>query len=194
MRTDAAVLGFDIGGTRIRVALADASRVIATGATSWPPGLSAAEEMEHVADFALALAGERGKALAEWQFGAGRGYQNLLVLMAGTGVGCGLILNGSLFRGSNGWAGGLGHQVVLPDGLECPCGRRGCLQTLASGRALERSAASRNLPDAASLSRAAEGGQAWAIEEIAACGGWLGLAAANVVNLLDVEAVISALR
>lgn len=64
------------------------------------------------------------------------------------------------------------------------------MQTLASGRALERSAASRNLPDAASLGRAAEEGQAWAVEEIAACGGWLGLAAANVVNLLDVEAVI----
>lgn len=246
MRNDSAVLGFDIGGTRIRVALADGNRVIATGATLWPPGLSAAEELGHIADLAVALADARGKleavsaagvslaamvdadgvvvswpnrptwrglpfkalleerlgvpvaveddanaaALAEWQFGAGRGYRNLMVMMAGTGVGCGLILDGSLFRGSSGWAGELGHQVMLPDGSECPCGRRGCLQTVASGRALERSAAARNLPDAAALSRAAEEGEAWAAEEIIACGGWLGLVAANVVNLLDLEAVI----
>jgi glucokinase len=246
MTTDAVVIGLDIGGTWIRVALADGGRVLATRATRWPDGLSPAEEVGHIADFAVALARESGKvevvsaagvslaamvdgdgvvvswpnrtrwrglsfkalleerlgvpvaveddanaaALAEWQSGAGRGYRNLLVMTAGTGVGCGLILDGALFRGSRGWAGELGHQVMLPDGAECPCGHRGCLQTLASGRALERVAATRNLPDAAALVLAAEEGQAWAAGAIAACGGWLGLAAANVVNLLDLEAVI----
>lgn len=246
MRTDPVLLGFDIGGTQIRVALADGGRMLATRSTNWPVGLSPAEELARIADLALALAAGAGKtgtvaaagvslaatldaegtvvswpnrpqwrglrfktllesrlgvpvaveddanaaALAEWQDGAGQGYSDLMVMMAGTGVGCGLILNGRLFRGSGGWAGELGHQVMLPGGEECPCGHRGCLQTVASGRAIERSALRRNLPDAAALGRAAEEGQAWAVEEVAACGGWLGLAAANVVNLLDLEAVL----
>jgi glucokinase len=129
-------------------------------------------------------------ALAEWRFGAGRGYQHLMVVMVGTGVGCGLILNSKLFRGQTGWAGELGHLVMLRDGMECPCGHRGCLQTVASGRALERVALARSLPDAAALVKAAEEGQEWASEELAVCGSWLGLAAANVSHLLDLEAVI----
>lgn len=129
-------------------------------------------------------------ALAEWTFGAGRGYQHVLVMMVGTGVGAGLILNGSLFRGRHGWAGELGHLVVAPDGPACPCGNRGCLQVLASGRALDRLAAEHGLPGAAAVMAAAEQGEAWASEALIASGRWLGLAAANVVNLLDLEAVI----
>ncbi|HYP25627.1 MAG TPA: ROK family protein [Blastocatellia bacterium] len=129
-------------------------------------------------------------ALAEAKLGAGRDYRNLLVMMAGTGVGAGLILRGRLFRGSNGWAGELGHQIVLPGGPECACGHRGCLQLVASGRALERAAAEHGLPGAAALSEAAARGEVFALEALADCGRWLGLAAANVVNLLDLEAVI----
>ena len=129
-------------------------------------------------------------ALAEWTFGAGQGYRNVLVVMAGTGIGAGLILDGRLFRGRHGWAGELGHVVVLADGPECACGHRGCLQTVASGRALERAAAERGLVGAPAVTGAAERGEAWAVEVLAACGRWLGLAAANVVNLLDLEAVV----
>jgi len=129
-------------------------------------------------------------ALAEWAFGAGRKYQHVLVMMVGTGVGAGLILNGNLFRGRHGWAGELGHLVVLPDGPACPCGNRGCLQVMASGRALDRLAAERGLTGAAAVTAAAEHGEAWAGEALTASGRWLGLAAANVVNLLDLEAVV----
>lgn len=246
METEATVIGFDIGGTWIRVALADASRMIATEAARWPSGLSPAGEVDFIADMARKLAGKCGKtdstlaagvslaamvdaggtvvawpnrpcwrslsfktmmearlgvpvaveddantaALAEWQFGAGRGYRYLMVMMVGTGVGCGLILNGQLFRGQTGWAGELGHLVMLPEGMECPCGERGCLQTIASGRALDRVAVARGLPDARALVNASAEGEAWATEELAVCGSWLGLAAANVTNLLDLEAVI----
>jgi len=129
-------------------------------------------------------------ALAEWAFGAGREYRHVLVMMVGTGVGAGLILNGSLFRGRHGWAGELGHLVVAPDGPACACGNRGCLQVMASGRVLDRLAAERGLSGAAAVVAAAERGEAWASEALSASGRWLGLAAANVVNLLDLEAVI----
>jgi glucokinase len=129
-------------------------------------------------------------ALAEWTFGAGQGYEHVLVIMAGTGIGAGLILNGQLFRGRHGWAGELGHMVVLPDGPDCPCGQRGCLQTVAAGRVLEGIAAARGLPGAAAISDAAARGEAWAHAALAECGRWLGLAAANVVNLLDLDAVV----
>ncbi len=129
-------------------------------------------------------------ALAEWAFGAGQGFRHVLVMMVGTGVGAGLILDGRLFRGRHGWAGELGHQVMLPDGPPCPCGLRGCLQVLASGRALERAAVERGLADGPALVAAAGRGEAWAGEVLAASGRWIGLAAANAVNLLDLEAVV----
>jgi len=129
-------------------------------------------------------------ALAEWTFGAAQGYQHVLVIMAGTGIGAGLILDGRLFRGRHGWAGELGHMIVLPDGPDCPCGHRGCLQTVASGRTLDRIAAARGLPGAAAVGDAATRGEAWAQAALADCGRWLGLATANVVNLLDLDAVV----
>ncbi len=240
------VIGIDIGGTWIRVALADENRIIAREATLWPSGLTPTDEVRFIADLALTLSDRFGTtgsvlavgvslaamvdvggtvvswpnrpqwkglpfksnlearlglpatveddanaaALAEWQFGAGRGYSYLMVIMAGTGIGCGLVLNGSLFRGQTGWAGELGHVVMLPDGVDCSCGHRGCLQTLSSGRALEKIASERNLPDVQALVNASDEGMIWATKELAACGSWLGLAAANVVNLLDLEAVI----
>jgi glucokinase len=129
-------------------------------------------------------------ALAEFTFGAARGYRDVLVMMVGTGVGAGLILDGALFRGRQGWAGELGHMVMQADGPLCDCGHRGCLQMLASGRALERVAAQRGLKNAVEVSAAAERHESWAEEVLVQNGRWLGLAAANTVNMLDLEAVI----
>lgn len=129
-------------------------------------------------------------ALAERAYGAGRGHKNLLVMMAGTGIGGGLILDGRLFRGRNGWAGEIGHVTVMRDGPDCPCGKRGCLQVLASGRLIERLAKQRGLDSAADVVTAAESGEAWARDALADCGRWIGVGAAGAVNLLDLEAVI----
>jgi len=129
-------------------------------------------------------------AMAEWAYGSGRGYRQLLVVMVGTGVGAGLILDGRLYRGGFGWAGELGHVTVSPDGPPCPCGKHGCLQTLASGRALERVATDRGLGAASAVTAAAELGEEWAQHALADCGRQLGLALANAVNLLDLEAVV----
>jgi glucokinase len=72
-------------------------------------------------------------ALAELHFGAARGRLHAIYLTMSTGIGGGLILDGRLYRGATFNAGEVGHQVVLADGPPCGCGRRGCLEAVASG-------------------------------------------------------------
>jgi glucokinase len=71
-------------------------------------------------------------ALGELLFGAGKGLRDFIVITLGTGLGSGLIVNGALVYGHDGFAGELGHTIVDPDGRECGCGRKGCLETYAS--------------------------------------------------------------
>lgn len=75
----------------------------------------------------------RAFTFAEARLGAGRGSKHLLGVTLGTGVGGGLVLDGQLYLGAFGTAGEFGHQIVDPDGLECGCGQRGCIETVASG-------------------------------------------------------------
>jgi glucokinase len=77
-------------------------------------------------------------ALAEWWFGAGKGCKHMIFLTMSTGIGGGMILDGRLYRGSTFNAGEVGHQVVLPDGPLCGCGKRGCLEALCSGGGIAR--------------------------------------------------------
>jgi glucokinase len=70
--------------------------------------------------------------LGEYRFGAARGYQNVVGLFVGTGVGGGLILDGKLFTGHRFKAAELGHMVVEPEGPLCGCGQRGCLEAFSS--------------------------------------------------------------
>jgi glucokinase len=72
-------------------------------------------------------------ALGEHRFGAGRGRQDLLYITVSTGVGGGWVLNGQPWRGAEGMAGEIGHTVVDPNGPRCLCGKRGCVERLASG-------------------------------------------------------------
>ena len=72
-------------------------------------------------------------ALGEHRFGAGQGYHSLLYITVSTGVGGGWILNGKLWHGADGMAGEIGHTVVDPQGPLCLCGKRGCVERLASG-------------------------------------------------------------
>lgn len=72
-------------------------------------------------------------ALGEYRFGAGRGYEALLYITTSTGVGGGWILNRRPWRGYDGMAGEIGHTVVDPNGPICLCGKRGCVERLASG-------------------------------------------------------------
>lgn len=76
-------------------------------------------------------------ALAEYTFGAdARQRTNLVTIKVGRGIGAGLVLNGSLFQGDGFGAGEIGHVAVVDDGAACRCGRFGCLETVASSRAI----------------------------------------------------------
>lgn len=77
-------------------------------------------------------------ALGEWTFGAGQGCASLLYVTVSTGVGGGWILDGKVYGGADGMAGEIGHIVVRPGGMECVCGKRGCLEAEACGPAIAK--------------------------------------------------------
>jgi len=79
-------------------------------------------------------------ALGEKWLGAAKDYSDMAMLTLGTGVGGGLVLGGSIWRGANGMAGEFGHTTVEPDGHPCGCGNRGCLEQYASATAVVRMA------------------------------------------------------
>jgi glucokinase len=146
-------------------------------------------------------------ALAEHRRGAGRGCDHMLLIAVGTGVGGGLILDGSLYHGASGAAGELGHMLIVPNGPLCGCGRRGCLEAVASGRALERQALrlaaeqpaglvarlareSGSDPDGRILDLAADAGDAAADAVIRQAGRYLGEALVNLVDLFNPEVIV----
>jgi glucokinase len=143
-------------------------------------------------------------ALGEYGFGAGQGKDSLLYITISTGVGGGWILSGQPWRGAGGMAGEIGHTVVEPDGPVCVCGRRGCLERLASGPSIaqrarewleaqpERGHALRALtgddPEAITaelVSQAASQGDDLAWETLAVAARALGLAIGNAANLVN---------
>jgi glucokinase len=79
-------------------------------------------------------------ALGEHRYGTGRGHTSLLYITVSTGVGGGWILNGQIWGGADGVAGEIGHVVVDPQGPICPCGKRGCVEVMASGLGIARRA------------------------------------------------------
>lgn len=82
-------------------------------------------------------------ALGEWRFGAGQACATLFYVTISTGVGGGWIINRALYHGADGLAGEIGHVLIDPNGPLCGCGRRGCLEARASGRAIAREARER---------------------------------------------------
>lgn len=79
-------------------------------------------------------------ALGEYAYGAGRNTEVMLYVGIGTGIGGGVVIGGQILTGSKGFAGEIGHICVQPGGLLCGCGRRGCLEAYASGKAMEAEA------------------------------------------------------
>ncbi|MEI7812110.1 MAG: ROK family protein [Ignavibacteria bacterium] len=77
-------------------------------------------------------------AIGEMQFGAAKELKNFVVITLGTGLGSGIVVNGELLYGADGFAGEVGHTVYDPNGRQCGCGRRGCLETYASASGIKR--------------------------------------------------------
>jgi glucokinase len=130
-------------------------------------------------------------AVGEKRFGAGRPFLSSLMLTIGTGVGAGLILNGRLWTGIDGAAGEFGHITVEPAGRQCGCGNRGCLEQYSSATAIAAGASRTAEPaGAAAVAARALDGDAEAAALFEQAGRYLGIAAAGVVNLLNLEAII----
>lgn len=79
-------------------------------------------------------------AIGEWQFGIGKGLDNLVYVTVSTGIGGGVISDGRVVRGRKGMAAHVGHMSVVPNGELCPCGNRGCFEAYGSGPAFARRA------------------------------------------------------
>jgi glucokinase len=148
-------------------------------------------------------------AWGEFQFGAGHDVDDLLLITVGTGVGGGLVLDGSLYRGAFGVGAEIGHMRVVPDGIRCGCGNRGCFEMYASGTALVRevraaatagSLLAADLVDRAGgdpagitgplITEAAQHGDTFALEHLAELGRWLGEGIASLTAVLDPSVVV----
>ncbi len=79
-------------------------------------------------------------ALGEMFYGGAKGMKDFIVITLGTGLGSGIVTNGSLVYGHDGFAGEIGHTIVEPGGRSCGCGRSGCLETYASATGIVRTA------------------------------------------------------
>jgi glucokinase len=146
--------------------------------------------------------------LAEHRLGAGRGFDDLLTVFAGSGIGGALILGGELRAGAHWAAGEIGHMVVVDGGEICPCGRRGCMEAYAGRVALERAARAaaaagrptellaiqerqgRPRMSSGVWKAALDAGDPLAHELIDRAVEALGAAIASAVNLVDVQAVL----
>lgn len=130
-------------------------------------------------------------AWAEYRLGAGRGYENVVVITLGTGIGMGLILDGEIRHG-RAHAGEVGHIRAVADGETCECGRTGCWETMVSGRRLDADA--RSVlgvgATAADLVEAANRGDVGAGSALTDAGIWLGWGLETVAMSLDPELIV----
>lgn len=140
--------------------------------------------------------------LGEFCHGAGIGYQNLVALTLGTGVGGGVVIDGEVYHGSRNTAGELGHTIVEPNGRYCGCGNQGCLEAYAGAkniveRTLEMMADGREscLASDATLTpkqiaKAAHAGDSLATEIFTETGRYIGIALTSIAHILNPEVAI----
>jgi glucokinase len=247
------VLGSDVGGTNLRVALVNSSgeillrercptpkgtdgdaivdALVSLARACWPADIEIekigvavpASGMDYVGGIVTRspnLPGLNGLRLAEkvnehlgldcriendataatigenW-LGASRGFSNVLGITLGTGVGGGIIMNGSVLRGPDGTAGEIGHMSIVPNGRPCARGSHGCLEQYASATAVVRMAVENGVKGTARGDLTAE-----QVHDAALCGDpsarktfdtmgyYLGVALSGVVNLLNPEIIV----
>jgi glucokinase len=141
-------------------------------------------------------------ALGEHRRGAGRGASELIYVTVSTGIGAGLLIRGELYAGAHGSAGEIGHIVVQRDGPLCTCGKRGCVEALASGTGIARTARELgtqtpasalhrlDAPSAEDVVRAARSGDQLAISILDTAGTYLGIALGTLVNLFNPQLIV----
>jgi glucokinase len=143
-------------------------------------------------------------AIGEMLFGAAQGMKDFIVITLGTGVGSGIVVNGELLYGHDGFAGEIGHTIAVLDGRQCGCGRRGCLETYASAGGICRTVfellATSNEPSelrgisfqdltAVKVTAAAQRGDRIALDTFVYTGKILGLKLADAIAHTSPEAI-----
>ena len=141
-------------------------------------------------------------AYGEYSFGAGKGSSNLIYLTISTGIGGGIIVDDKLLIGTAGFAGELGHMMVLHQGPECSCGQKGHLEAFASGPSIVRWVKSKLEDDSALehfseveltakiISDAAENGDELAIAAYERAGKFIGVAIADLLHIFNTSLII----
>ena len=172
----------------------------------WGPEIPLVRTIRDIWDLPVFLTNDaNAAALGELRFGVARGMQHFVTLTLGTGLGSGIISHGKLLTGHTGMAGELGHVNVYPEGRQCNCGLRGCLETYASVTGIRRTIseliAERTEPSSlrgvsfealtgAAISRAALDGDPLALEAFRITAEILGIKMADTVAHLDPEAFV----
>ncbi|MBK7228547.1 MAG: ROK family protein [Ignavibacteriales bacterium] len=114
------------------------------GTVENPPNLkwgvvNVVEILKQYYDVPVAITNDaNASAIGEMLFGAAKGMKDVIVITLGTGLGSGVVVDGKLVYGSDGFAGEIGHTVYDPNGRQCGCGKKGCLETYASATGIKR--------------------------------------------------------
>ncbi|TRZ80842.1 ROK family protein [bacterium] len=122
----------------------------------------------------------------EYILGAGKSFDNIVGLTLGSGLGSGVIIDGELFNGAHGAASEFGHHIIKANGIKCHCGNRGCWEQYASSQFFFRQTGM----SPKTVYEKAKGGDEKALRVWKYFGYWLGIGIANIVNILDPEAII----
>jgi glucokinase len=146
--------------------------------------------------------------MGEYALGAGKGTRDMIGIFVGTGIGGGLVLDGELHEGYRGAAGEIGHMIIEKNGPRCGCGKRGCVEALASRTAMEREVRRAIRHGARSvvlqimkerkrirmtssiIVRALDKNDALMLQVLKRAQFYLGILVANLVNTMDPEAVV----
>ncbi len=139
--------------------------------------------------------------LGELYHGAGVGYENIVGLTLGTGVGGGIVLNRKVYHGSWNSAGELGHTIVQPNGRKCGCGNRGCLEAYVGAKHIvqrtrqnitsgQKSCLNPDVLTPKQIAFAAEAGDKLAEEVFAETGRFIGIALTSIAHILNPEIAI----
>ena len=136
----------------------------------------------------LVLNDSQAAAIGEFVYGGVHAPdENMVVINVIHGIGAGILINGRLFQGDGGVAGEIGHVVVRENGELCRCGKRGCLETVASARAVVKQMKMKSLADVVAAFNA---GNAAANEVIQTAGRYLGLSLANLIATLNIQKIV----
>jgi glucokinase len=171
------------------------------------PGLNNAPLRSRLAErlgLAVALDNDAcAAALGEFRYGAGQGAARLLVVTVGTGIGAGMVVDGVVFRTSQGCLGDPGHVIVAPDGPQCGCGGRGCMEVMAAAPAIARRAAeaAKAVPESAltrltpsievrDVAQLAGNGDTAAQRVLAESARWLGMGLTSLLHVLSPERIL----